>query len=229
MTILADQSEWTLHHSKLCPFSRTVRLALSERGLAYRLVEDVPADRIAAMRLGRDSRIPALQDEARGIRLVGSYSICEYLEETASGPSMLLGSAEQRAEIRRLVAWADYYFYELVIRPALRKQLPGHESRQPTEGAEPARATASAEAFLDEIDMLLDSRRWLAGPTFNLADLAAAAHVSIADYLGVFEWSGHQQAHTWYSVLKSRRSFQPLLADRVDGIDPPKHYSKVDT
>ena len=229
MTVPADQPGWQLHHSKLCPFSRTVRLSLSERGLAYELIEAVPADRIAAMRLGRDSRIPALYDTSRSLRLIGSYSICEFLEEAALGKSLMLGSAEQRAETRRLVAWAGDCVYEQVISQALRKQLPGREIRQPTVDKEPVTTTAKVESFLDEIDMLLDRRRWLAGPTLGLADLAMAAHVSVADYLGVINWSGHQQAQTWYSVIKSRRSFQPLLADRVDGITPTEHYSKIDT
>ena len=220
---------WQLHHTTLCPFSRTIRLVLSKRGLAYGLVVAVPADLIAALKLGRDSRIPALRDRARGIRLVGSYSICEYLEETASGPSMLLGSGEQRAEVRRLVAWADDCLYVPVTLPL---QIAAFDA-----GPQPVRpssvmigvAADFADMFIDEIGYLLDYRAWLAGPALSLADLAIAAHLSVLDYFGAVDWTGHGQAQTWYSVLKSRRSFQPLLADRIEGIEPPGHYSKIDS
>ncbi|MEO5597162.1 MAG: glutathione S-transferase family protein, partial [Novosphingobium sp.] len=40
-------------------------------------------------------------------------------------------------------------------------------------------------------------------------------------------WSGHEQARGWYSVFKSRPSFRPLLAERMDVIQPPSHYADV--
>ena len=92
-----------------------------------------------------------------------------------------------------------------------------------------SRAVRNADTLLDELDTLLDHRMWLAGPTLTLTDLAAAAQVSVADYLGVIDWSGHDQAYIWYSVLKSRRSFQPLLTDRVEAMTPPPHYAQIDS
>ena len=70
--------------------------------------------------------------------------------------------------------------------------------------------------------------RWLAGPVLTLADLAAAAHLSVADYLGGLDWRGHKQTADWYMVMKSRPSFRPLLAERMEVIVPPPHYDKVD-
>jgi glutathione S-transferase len=220
---------WQLYHFPLCPFSRKVRLVLSEHGLAYELIDEAPDDSTATLQLGRGSRIPALHDPVHGIWLTDSMSICEYLEETVPGASMLLGSAEQRAEIRRLVAWADQDFYEHVTQPALATMLPLYAGRRSWVNDGLGRSRLTTDALLDELDTLLDRRRWLAGPTLSLADLATAAQVSVADYLGAIDWSGHDQAHTWYSVLKSRRSFQPLLADRLEGIIPPRHYSQIDS
>ena len=80
----------------------------------------------------------------------------------------------------------------------------------------------------DYIDYLLDHRRWLAGPALTLADLAAAAQLSVADYLGGIDWRGHKQTADWYAVMKSRPSFRPLLAERMEVIQPPAHYDKVD-
>ena len=85
-----------------------------------------------------------------------------------------------------------------------------------------------ANAHLDYVDYLLDHRRWLAGPVLSLADLAAAAHISVADYLGGLDWRGHEQTRAWYAGLKSRPSFRPLLAERMEIISPPDHYDKVD-
>ena len=89
-------------------------------------------------------------------------------------------------------------------------------------------AMKAADGHLDYIDYLLDHRRWLAGPVLSLADLTAAAHLSVADYLGGIDWRGHKQTADWYSVMKSRPSFRPLLAERMEVIAPPPHYDKVD-
>ncbi|MEO7178327.1 MAG: glutathione S-transferase C-terminal domain-containing protein, partial [Allosphingosinicella sp.] len=89
-------------------------------------------------------------------------------------------------------------------------------------------AMKTANNHIDYIDYLLDHRRWLAGPVLSLADLTAAAHLSVADYLGGIDWRGHKQTADWYGVMKSRPSFRPLLAERMEVISPPSHYDKVD-
>ena len=77
-------------------------------------------------------------------------------------------------------------------------------------------------------DYLLDHRNWLAGATMSLADLAAAAQISVADYLGGIDWKGHDQTARWYRGFKSRPSFRPLLSERMELIGPPAHYDNVD-
>jgi len=85
-----------------------------------------------------------------------------------------------------------------------------------------------AHEHLYYIDYLVDHRPWLAGATMTLADLAAAAQISVADYLGGIDWKSHEQAKGWYSTMKSRPSFRPLLSERMEVIQPPSHYSDVD-
>ena len=85
-----------------------------------------------------------------------------------------------------------------------------------------------ASEHLDYVDYLLDHRRWLGGPVLSLADLTAAAHLSVADYLGGLDWRGHKQTVDWYAVMKSRPSFRPMLSERMEVIAPPTHYDKVD-
>jgi len=54
-------------------------------------------------------------------------------------------------------------------------------------------AMKNANQLLDYADWLLDHRHWLAGATMSLADLAGAAHISVADYLGGIDWRGHER------------------------------------
>ncbi len=81
---------------------------------------------------------------------------------------------------------------------------------------------------LDYIAWLCDRRRWLAGESFSLADIAAAAHLSAIDYLGDVPWENHAGAKDWYARVKSRPSLRAILADHIPGITPPKHYADLD-
>ena len=78
------------------------------------------------------------------------------------------------------------------------------------------------------IDWLAEQGSWLAGKQLSLADLAAAAHLSVLDYLGDINWETHPEAKAWYAKMKSRPSFRELLSDQVVGLKPPAHYSNTD-
>ena len=62
----------------------------------------------------------------------------------------------------------------------------------------------------------------------DIADLAAAAHLSAVDYIGDVPWKDHEGAKNWYSRVKSRPSFRTLLEDNIPGAPPPKHYRNLD-
>lgn len=221
---------WQLFQFPLCPFSRKVRLLLGEKGVGYDLVRESPWERRDEfIDINPAGQTPVMIDTARDIRLMDSQAICEYFEETQSNAPMISGPAEARAEIRRLVAWFDERLYGEVVAPLMRERMTKRlVHREAPDGTALREAMRCADAHLDYIDYLLDHRRWIAGATLSLADLAAAAHLSVADYLGGCNWSSHQSARDWYAGLKSRPSFRPLLSERMEVISPPAHYGKVD-
>ncbi len=221
---------WQLHQFPLCPFSRKVRILMGEKNIAYDLVREHPWEgRDELWALNPAGRTPVLHDRARNLTLCDSQAICEYLEETVERSPMLGGSSATRAEIRRLTAMFDENLYGDVTGPLLhermKKRLVLH---QPPDSRVLREAMKLAHEHLYYIDFLVDNRSWLAGSTMSLADLAAAAQISVADYLGGIDWKGHEQARSWYSVFKSRPSFRPLLAEKMEGIHPPSHYALVD-
>ena len=65
------------------------------------------------------------------------------------------------------------------------------------------------------------------GPAVD-ATTSAAATLSVLDYLGEISWLDYPAAKDWYSRMKSRPSFRPLLADRVRGLSPVSHYADLD-
>jgi len=220
---------WQLHQFPLCPFSRKVRLLLGEKGVAYDLVRENPWEaREAFQNLNPALRTPVITNPERNIVLVDSRAICEYFEETVDRAPMINGTAANRAEIRRLVALFDEDFFGLVAGPLLEEKVKKRLFlRQPPDSRVLRETIKLANDYLDYVDFLIDNRPWLAGSTMSLADLAAAAQISVADYLGGIDWSQHEQARGWYSVFKSRPSFRPLLSERMDVIQPPAHYADV--
>ncbi len=62
----------------------------------------------------------------------------------------------------------------------------------------------------------------------SFADLSAAAHLSVIDFLGEVPWPEYPGAKLWYARMKSRPAFRPLLADRVPGVAPPAGYADLD-
>ncbi|MEA3041465.1 MAG: glutathione S-transferase [Sphingomonadales bacterium] len=221
---------WQLYQFPLCPFSRKVRLLLGEKGVAHELVRESPwLRRDEFVDMNPAGQTPVLVEDKNGTVLIDSVAICEYFEETIQKSPMIPGTAVNRAEVRRLVAWLDDRLYREVVAPMMEERMTKRlVSRDPPDTRVLREAMKVANNYLDYLDYLLDHRRWLGGPVLSLADLAAAAHLSVADYLGGIEWRGHKQTTDWYSVIKSRPSFRPLLTERMEVIAPPAHYDKVD-
>ncbi|OYW23956.1 MULTISPECIES: glutathione S-transferase family protein [unclassified Sphingomonas] len=221
---------WQLYQFPLCPFSRKVRLLLGEKGVGYDLVRESPWERRDEfLDMNPAGQTPVMVEPNRSIVLIDSMAICEYMEETVDKAAMINGTATNRAETRRLVAWFDTQFYRDITSPLLLERM---EKRIVHRAAPDARllreAMKAAVGHLDYTDFLLDHRTWLGGATMGLADLAAAAQISVADYLGGIDWKGHEQTARWYRGLKSRPSFRPLLSERMEGVAPPPHYDDVD-
>ena len=219
---------WRLYQHTLCPFSRKLRFQCAEKGIAVELVRELPWERRDAfIALNPAGQTPVMcQGE---LTLADSSAISEYLEETVQQTPLLASGALERAEARRLIAWFDQKFYSEVVVPLLGERMFKRVVQRLMPDAGTLRAASrAAEGHLDYLDWLLERRRWLSGPVFGLADIAAAAQISVADYLAGIDWDGHEPSRQWYSAIKSRPTFRPLLGERMEGLPPPAHYDKLD-
>ena len=244
-----------LTHFKLCPFSRCIRLILSEFA-AKPVLEDVRPWTPSASFLTRNpaATLPVLT-LADGLTLCGAYPIAEYLADAQSSGldlsellakqktpaddqpprtrtfTLLPGDIEDRAEVRRLADWFNYKCDREVTQEFLYEKVravldPG---KFPPPNSDLLRtARANLRYHMQYIGFLADQRSWLAGDTMSYADFVAAAHISVIDFLGEIHWSDHPHAQEWYQRIKSRRSFRSLLQDRVPGVVPPPHYPELD-
>ena len=216
-----------LHHFPLCPFCRKVRVALHEKEEHPELQVVEPWHRQRELTvLNPAAEVPVLEDRDRVI--CDSWAICEYLDETRPEPPLLGKSLMERAEIRRLVAWFDTKFVREVTDPVWGEKLIKRIKGDAPNSAAVRGGLANIHAHLDYIGFLFDRRNWLAGDALSLADIAAAAQLSVLDYLGDVPWDGHPDAKLWYARIKSRPSFRPLLQDRLPGLKPAPHYDDLD-
>jgi glutathione S-transferase len=219
-----------LYHHWLCPFSRTIRLVMSEKKLDFSLVyEPVWEMRQEFLKLNPDGMLPVLID-LNGSVIAGIYAITEYLEEAYPERRLFPESLKEKAEIRRLLSWfhqkcGEEVTLPLVMEKAIRRHIPG--STGPNSNIL-RHAKQSIHHHLDYISWLIERRKWLAGDDFSIVDLAASAHLSCVDYLGDVPWEKHDVAKDWYATLKSRPCFRSLLADRLPGQPPTSHYTDLD-
>ncbi|MBV9738881.1 MAG: glutathione S-transferase family protein [Hyphomicrobiales bacterium] len=226
-----------LHHHPICPHSRFVRLVLGELGVEVALEEErVWERRREFLALNPAGTIPVLSEDPIGA-VPGATVIAEYLDETRGqtlGERRLLPEEQaSRVEVRRLMGWfLDKFDAEvsafLVTEKVFKRFMSSAEGGGAPDMSLIRAARTNLRYHLKYIGWLLAGRNWLAGSRMTYADLAAAAQLSSVDFLGDVSWDEDETARTWYSRLKSRPSFRPLLADRIAGIAPPKHYADLD-
>jgi glutathione S-transferase len=226
----------TLLHYPLCPFSRSIRLLLAERGVEVAKKEERPWDwRPEFLEVNPAGTLPvlAMDDE---VALCGVYPISEYFGETGAGPAagrgfdVFPGSSAARAEARRLVDWFQNKFHmevsERIVDEKIYRRFRRSSDSPDMDGLRASRA--NLRYHLRYVGYLAEHRNWLAGEDLSFADLAAAAHLSVIDYLGDVPWEESEAAKAWYARVKSRPSFRELLADRLPGLAPPEAYADLD-
>ena len=216
-----------VHHS-ISPQSRKARIMMAEKKVLCVLKEEEPWNLSKDIqKLNPAGDLPVFIFD--GHIISGNYAVTEYLEEAYPKPKLLSGNNIQRAEIRRLTDWFDSKFYKEVY-----KYIVGEKVFKRFKGGSSPDSKAlkvgmhNLTYHMEYIDWLTERNNYLAGAEFSLADVTAAAHLSILDYLGDVDWEGYKNAKLWYSKIKSRPSFKEILKDTIKGIAPSKNYQNLD-
>lgn len=218
-----------LYHTPLMPSCRKIRIMLREKELDFQLIEEDFWDRrLEFFRLNPAGEVPVLITEKEQ-PVCGTYAICEYLEDVYPEVQFFGNSADERAEVRRIVEWFDIKFDREVTQNILFEKVYKRLMGYGDTSSEALRAGKKNMLYhLDYIAHLLMKRNWLAGEYLTLADITAAAHLSCLDYLGDIPWEHHAATREWYALIKSRPAFRSILEDRITGFRPPAHYTDPD-
>lgn len=226
-----------LFHYPLSVASRFTRLVLAECEVTPELVEERFWERREDFVIMNPAATLPVLVENNGPPICGAWPVSEYLDETrgfALDEHRLLPlNADQRAEVRRLTEWFLVQFDAEVTGLLVDEKVIKRESaRTGSDGAPDSdllrAARVNIRMHMRYIDHLIETRRWLAGDRLTYADLAAAAAISVADFMGEVPWQKAEEGKEWYARVKSRPAFRSLLADQVRGITPPAHYQDLD-
>ncbi len=222
----------TLHHFTLDPFSRQVRIALAEKRIEFTDVIERYWERPEGLTALNPSGVPPVLVEAGDgppVVVCESRAILEHLEERHPERPLLARDPQERAEARRWQQWFDRKFdfevNSLLLHEKMEKRLLG---LGPPDLGLIRRGRDILRQHLAALEGVLEGRDWLAGGVFSLADVAAAAHISVIDYMGEAPWEEFAMVRTWYAKTKSRPSFRALLSDRQPGLPPSAHYHDLD-
>ena len=184
----------TLIDAPRCPYCARVRIALTEKGLAYDTVvidlDDRPSWLYEKNPVGK---VPVVEDD--GWVLPESAVINEYLEEKYPLPALLPADPEARAAARLLIFRHDEF------------SRPYYAVRRGRQGAELELGHALAS-----LDATLAPAPYLTGPAFGLADVAYVPWViRTRDLLGV-SLEPYPYVDAWLVRLAERPSIAAEVA-----------------
>jgi glutathione S-transferase len=221
--------KFILYHFAPCPLSRAVRIALKEKDQAFATREVKPWLEEEALLLVNPAGTTPVLIVNDDTPVQGFYPVIEFLEELDLEPKLILGSPADKAKIRSVICWfaekfyrevTEYLLFEKIIRRLSLKGSPNSTAI--------ITAKKNLEYHLDYLNYLLSNNSYLTGETITMADLVAAAQLSIIDLLGDIAWDKVGKVKGWYALIKSRPSFQSILKDGIQGLVIPKHYLDPD-
>lgn len=217
-----------LIHHPICPFSRKIRLLMAEKKMLFVLKEEEPWNLSSDfIKINPAQSLPVFLTDGKAI--CGNYAITEFLESLKSYPCLFPENEWQKAEIRRLTEWFDQKFYKEVYVPLVIEKIYKRFAKGVAPDSKMLKIGLNNLNFhMEYIDWLTENRAFLAGDFFSLADICAAAHLSVLDYLGDVPWDNFKNAKLWYSKIKSRPTFKDILKDNIRGVLPSRNYTNLD-
>jgi glutathione S-transferase len=199
-----------LFYNSVGPNPRVVRMFMAERGI------EIPRTEIdlrggenrqpAYMAKNPAGQMPCLELDD-GTVLSEITAICEYLDETTPGPSLIGSDAKERAETRMWVRRIDLNIAEPMangFRFSQGLKLFQNRIRCIPQAAEDLKATAQDK--LAWLDGLIEGRTWICGERLTLADILLFCMLDFGAGVGQPINPEHRNVVAHHARMKERPS-----------------------
>jgi glutathione S-transferase len=197
-------------------YTRSVRLALEEKGVKHQLVEiDIlKGAHKQPPYSGRQpfGKVPAFEHD--GNTFYETSAILRYIDEVFPKPALMPATPAARAVVNQVLSIVDSYGYtpsvtNLFIPRVLVPSLGGETDMEKVEAAK-----APAALFVKELERLLgNSNQFYAGATVTLADLHVLPVLTylVATPEGKAIFEGAPNLRAWFSRMQKRPSVQAMM------------------
>ncbi|HSY85700.1 MAG TPA: glutathione S-transferase family protein [Verrucomicrobiae bacterium] len=192
-------------------YARSVRLALEEKGVPYKLeaVDIIQGAGNAADHLRRQpfAKVPAFEHD--GFALYETAAIERYVDESFPGPKLQPQDPKQRARMTQIVSVIDSYAYPALIGKCVWQRMVMPMIGQATDEGVIAEALPKIETSVAALENLADpSGPYLCGTAPSLADLHVAP--VMAYFSGTPEGQSllakSPKLSRWWQVMSARPS-----------------------
>lgn len=214
---MAGQAGVTLYGAPYSVYVRIVRLALHEKGVAYRLepvdIFTKSAETEAYLRFNPFGKIPAFDHD--GFVLYETQAVTRYIDEAFDGPALQPAEAQARARMDQVMGIVDSYAYRTLVWDLYVADTARAKDADAGHNARIAAALPLATTCLGELSRLLGEGPWFGGASPSLADLHLApvfgyvrtvpeAEALLADLPGLTDWwAGFSARDSWRVVSEN--------------------------
>lgn len=196
-------------------YTRSVRLALEEKGIKHQLVE-IDVLKGAHKQPPYSSKhpfgkVPAFEHD--GNTLYETSAILRYIDEVFPQPALMPSTPVGRARANQVMSIVDSYGYgpcvtNLFIPRVLVPSLGGETDMEKVEGAK-----GPAALFVKELERLIGAQHFFGGEKVSLADLhvlpVLAYLVATPEGKAIIETAPNVRA--WYGRMQKRPSVQAMM------------------
>ena len=210
-------------------FTRSVRMALEEKGADYDLVEvdiltgaNKTPEHLARQPFGK---VPAFEHDALSLYETGA--ITGYINDAFDGPALDPSSAAERARVAQAISVIDGYAYPCMISKIFIQRAVMPMVGQSSDEDAIAAGVEEAKTAVAALEALIGDNPYLAGDSFSRADIQL---VPVYDYLsqtpeGQSLLESAPKLRAWWDRVKDRASVVATKPERGFGPDHPTSQS----
>lgn len=197
-------------YNSVGPNPHVVRMFMAERGISVPIedIDIIKGDNRQAAYLEKNphGQSPALVLDD-GALLTEITAICEYLDETNPGDSLIGSTPEERAQTRRWTRWVDINIVEPMTNGfRFSEGLPMFKERVRCLPEAAAGLKAVAQDGLTFLDKQMAGRDYVAGDTFTLADILLFCFLAFGAQVGQPLNRDFKNVAAWFDRVSQRES-----------------------